>query len=486
MKKPKVWIRVDGGGTLGMGHIMRCSALAEMLSDHFECGLIIKHPEQWKNSSWARFYCEISYIPANQNHLDELKWISKQVNPEDILVLDGYHFNTEYQQACIHNGYTLVCIDDIHTFPFVSHVVINHAGGIQQNMYSVTPSTRLCLGTDWALIRPLFSQIKKERSTQVNQNCLICLGGADPENATLYCLQKALMIDNTLQYKVVTGPAFKHTEVIQNFLHETKFPVEWVHDISQETLAILMKSCDRAITSPSTVSYEYLSTGGILYVHRIAENQRDLETFLLNGHYAFSLEEEFGTIALDEEMNALKRSELLFDGKNGERYIHLFQSLVQEHNDAGIWMRKANHLDIDVLFAWANDPNTRENSYNQELIGYTDHVRWFNNLINDTSTELWIFSNAQNELIGNVRIQEKEGGNAVIGISVDIKARGRGYAAKMIQKVSSLYKIDHPEIVIEAWIKKTNTASFKVFTKAGYVLKEEKEIQGIPSWVLVY
>ena len=43
------------------------------------------------------------------------------------VVLDGYHFRLGYQQVIKEAGYALVCIDDIHAYPFIADLIINHA-----------------------------------------------------------------------------------------------------------------------------------------------------------------------------------------------------------------------------------------------------------------------------------------------------------------------------------------------------------------------
>ncbi len=41
--KPKIYFRADGNATMGLGHVIRSLALAEMSNDIFDCHFKIKH-----------------------------------------------------------------------------------------------------------------------------------------------------------------------------------------------------------------------------------------------------------------------------------------------------------------------------------------------------------------------------------------------------------------------------------------------------------
>ena len=44
--KPKIIIRADGGTSIGMGHVMRCIALADMLKNNFNIAFAIQTPTE--------------------------------------------------------------------------------------------------------------------------------------------------------------------------------------------------------------------------------------------------------------------------------------------------------------------------------------------------------------------------------------------------------------------------------------------------------
>ena len=42
-----------------------------------------------------------------------------------------------------------------------------------------------------------------------------------------------------------------------------------------------------------------------------------------------------------------------------------------------IYLREATIEDRDLLYEWANDPETRRASFNTDRINYEEHCRWF-------------------------------------------------------------------------------------------------------------
>src|SRR5579862_8558861 len=98
MAKQKLIIRVDGGSDIGLGHISRCCALADMLKDHFEINFytrtnsksVINDIENYCNKVFI-LNNTISYKEEADNWIEFLKG-------DEIVVLDGYSFITYYQQ----------------------------------------------------------------------------------------------------------------------------------------------------------------------------------------------------------------------------------------------------------------------------------------------------------------------------------------------------------------------------------------------------
>src|SRR5437762_13940452 len=80
-----------------------------------------------------------------------------------------------------------------------------------------------------------------------------------------------------------------------------------------------------------------------------------------------------------------------------------------------VW-REARMADADLLWRWANDRETRANSFTSSPIPYEEHVSWLAQRLGSDTTRIWIFSDGDAP-VGQVRI-DISGAIAEIGITV--------------------------------------------------------------------
>jgi len=147
--------------------------------------------------------------------------------------------------------------------------------------------------------------------------------------------------------------------------------------------------------------------------------------------------------------------------------------------------RPAQLSDADLYYAWANEDQVRQNSFNSAKISYEEHVAWFTKKLDDPHCSFYLFVNESQEPVGQVRIESKSS-ETVIGISVDPKQRGHSYAQEMLRSSCSDYLKKNPEKVITAYIKKGNEASLRSFEKAGFINREDVLVDKIPSYKLFF
>jgi RimJ/RimL family protein N-acetyltransferase len=130
--------------------------------------------------------------------------------------------------------------------------------------------------------------------------------------------------------------------------------------------------------------------------------------------------------------------------------------------------KKPTIADLDLYFTWANDPLVREQSFNSETINIETHTIWFEKILNDNSFSLFLFENQLKEKVGQVRIMKQDNSEAIIGITVDKKHRGKGYAKEMLIIATNDFFKDNSDYILNAFIKKENSASKFSFEKAGF------------------
>ncbi len=184
-------IRADASAARGTGHVMRCLALAHAWREnggnaHF---LLAEVTPSLRNKLLAEnFIVETvdavagSSADAQQTALRAREFDAKWV------ILDGNHFDTNYQTIIKGNAVRLLCVDDFGTLDYYCcDVVLNPNFGSNPDLYHRrSPSTRLLLGSEYVLLRREFSKWQGWRRPipSVAKKIIVTFGGADPEGLT--------------------------------------------------------------------------------------------------------------------------------------------------------------------------------------------------------------------------------------------------------------------------------------------------------------
>jgi len=157
MSKRKVILRADGNQKIGMGHFVRTLALGEMLKNDFYCVYATQKPTDYQKREVNDVCKEIIELPDNLSHFIQFL---DYLEGNEIVVLDNYYFDTDYQQEIKNKGCKLVCIDDMHDKHYLADVVINHAEGLNENDFSREGYTKLFRGLNYALLRSPFFETR--------------------------------------------------------------------------------------------------------------------------------------------------------------------------------------------------------------------------------------------------------------------------------------------------------------------------------------
>jgi UDP-2,4-diacetamido-2,4,6-trideoxy-beta-L-altropyranose hydrolase len=141
-------------------------------------------------------------------------------------------------------------------------------------------------------------------------------------------------------------------------------------------------------------------------------------------------------------------------------------------------LRPATSSDCDQYFEWANDPEVRANSFNQEPIQYDVHVRWFYRKL-DFKNQMWVLTKSISNTthfadtgcececdhipIGQIRLQQEQD-HTEIHYSIAKEHRGQGNGRRMIQM--ALFEVKTWPVV--AQVKQINRASRAIFDKLDF------------------
>lgn len=314
-------IRVDGSSEIGLGHLVRCKALADMLKGdfnvHFYCRYI---PPS------IQYEFEKSTLPVTviQSELDYFNLL----NNGDIAVLDGYGFDKHYQEKVKMRGALLVCIDDLAEAEFAADLIINHSPGVHKSDYNTLSESQFALGPDYVLLRSSFFREKVHFSeSNLRKNLLICFGGSDVQNITEKAVKLALDFKEFNKIAIITGSAYRDEESLFNTINNCA-NCEYYHAVGEQKMAELMFDSDVAIVPASGILFEALATKNIVISGMYIDNQK-INYKALRKKKAFI---DAGRFTESEISMALERIKVfspvdLVDGKSPDRLRTLFKKL---------------------------------------------------------------------------------------------------------------------------------------------------------------
>jgi len=286
MVKRKIYFRADGSNDIGMGHVIRSLALADMLKDEFDCIFATRFVNEYIIREIEKSCSSIIKLKEGHNeHFDEFLTFIKK---EDTIVLDNYFFTTNYQKQIKSIECKLVCIDDMHNKHYLADVVINQSPAVRENQFSRENYTKLCLGLDYALLRKPFLNVTPRIRTE-EKRCLVCIGGADKHNVTANIVGLLEDIEGIETIDIIIGSLFLYKEELENALNKSKKVVNIFSSLSSEEMVERMQIADFGILPASSVSIEAISVGMPFMVGYYVENQEEYYYYLTAKNSIFGL-----------------------------------------------------------------------------------------------------------------------------------------------------------------------------------------------------
>jgi UDP-2,4-diacetamido-2,4,6-trideoxy-beta-L-altropyranose hydrolase len=297
--KPEIYIRADGSQAMGLGHLVRCFALAQMLDDDFEVTFYASQmPDEIRGELLGKKF-KVVNIAGEEDFLERIK--AKQ-----LVILDGYNFSSEYQKKIKDAGAKLICIDDLHDKFFHADLIINHAPGARQDDYEAQPYTRYALGSGYALLRPLFlEQAKKERKVSKIVTVLICFGGSDSKNLTQRTLQTVVSFAEFKTILVVTGSAYKYAETLKGMVSADS-RIRHYHAVDERKMMDLMTQSEVAVVPASGILFEVIALGCSPLICYYTPDQKQFHDYLVKEYLVNSFDSgDEHCVSLKNEINQI-------------------------------------------------------------------------------------------------------------------------------------------------------------------------------------
>lgn len=192
------------------------------------------------------------------------------------VVLDGYHFGSNFHKRIKDAGLRLCMLDDLGgSARYVADVIINQNIYATESLYPHrAPYTTLLLGTKYALLRKEFSRWRDWRRDvpEKANKILVTLGGSDPENVTIRIL-KALnrLHAEDVEVHGVIGTANVHAHELEEFVASSQIKIQLLQNV--EEMSEVMAWADVAISAAGSTCWELAFMGVPSVVVVLAENQ---------------------------------------------------------------------------------------------------------------------------------------------------------------------------------------------------------------------
>jgi UDP-2,4-diacetamido-2,4,6-trideoxy-beta-L-altropyranose hydrolase len=337
---PGVVVRADASVAIGLGHAMRCLALAQALADERggRAVFLLADPPAPIAERAAREGIEVAALVAPPGGPDDAAETLALARDRGAawVVADGYHLDGGYQRALVDGGARVLALDDHgHAGEYHAHLVLNQNLGATEAPYARrAPYTRLLLGHRHVLLRREFrtwnggERAVPERARRV----LVTLGGSDPDDVSSRVVAALAAVDGPLDVSVLIGGANPHRASLERAAAGSPHAVELATDVLD--VPERMARADLAIAAAGGSSWELARVGTPQVAVVLADNQRPAGRALADAGVAVQLgwhadatagaiAAAVGGLAGDAERRAglSRRGRALIDGQGARRVL---------------------------------------------------------------------------------------------------------------------------------------------------------------------
>ena len=269
LRESRVLFRVDGGPELGMGHVFRSLAIADVLRGNMRAEIAFLMSAH--HAPGVRTVQDHGYdVRTAGTGLPECLSAIRAFSP-DILINDlRAPIDGSYLRAVSHLETTTVNLvdtpDDLQSTEAYEHLIVSVMSEDQK-----TPES-FYGGPEYAILREHF----RGRPKTVREEArlvLLSFGGSDPQGLTIKAARALGALPGTVELVAVTGPAFSDPRALESSLPGLPHPLRLERDVSGDRLAELMLEADLMVGSGGMSVYEIaaLGTPGVV----LAQNERE-------------------------------------------------------------------------------------------------------------------------------------------------------------------------------------------------------------------
>lgn len=476
----KVVFRTDGGGGgYGLGHLTRCISIAEAFREkNIECLFICRNYAPGISLVQEHRF-ELFIVPSQCKPEEDTHHVCKLISNADIIIVDGYHFSSQFLSELNSRDQFVVYVDDLIDRDLPVDAVLGNVYASRSDYGNkLSPTTLLLSGPEHIPLRRMFQKLPPQKISHDINHILLTFGGEDPSNVTLQVSKALFTYPKPITIHILVGAAYSHDSDLEEALAQCPHPYK-IHRNVLDVLSVFQHT-DVAITAASTTQWELAAVGVPMIIIQTAANQCRNALYAQQNNlgkvlgWYKSINDKQIQDALTELTNKQVRTEYsqrcqaLVDGNGPQRIV---EALLLEYRDQIIEFRKTDpdpsSADSQLLWQWRNDPVTRQMSRVTGLATWEGHKKWYGEIMLDP-TKVILIAYQHEVPVGTIRFYFVDKECAEIYINIAPEKRGRGLG-KTVLKAACRYGFDNLGLkCIDGAIKPENTASIRVFEDSGF------------------
>ena len=414
-------LRAAFGEGVGTGHVRRLLALGDA----------------WRSGAGTAIIRPAAPLPSELRDAADQSGVAVDESETTPVwsVLDSYTAPLSRDVAA-----PLMIVDDLRQrVAHGSELVLDQNVGATRGLYPEAGD--VLLGPGFCLLRPEFANARegREQHDQV-RTVVVALGGA-PDASLLEAVSS--IVRSTLPNADVD-----------------------VIDGRRRDVGAAFAEASVAVSAAGTTTWELLCVGVPTILLSVAANQERVRDHLVDARVCWRATVDDLAAVLrdvaarpDDRERRAARGRGLVDGLGAPRVVADLRSRLMQ-------LRPATANDARLLWDWANDPVTRDNSFSSAPIPWHEHQAWLDARLADRRSLVLVASLA-GEDVGQVRFHREEE-RAEISVVVAPDARGRGFGSALIRAGVRRAREEWGPVVVGARIKATNRASVRAFRVAGF------------------
>lgn len=469
----RVLLRCDATTSGGVGHLVRCVAVAEAARGR---GLQVTLAGNFEVPLAHRLIgvAGLTVVPEDGASVAALA----RAHRVDVVHVD--HYGVPDVRAAVHSaGALLSSMEDGEYGRRPADFVIDPTLGAESTDRPADGSAQLLRGIGYAPLRASVLRARHLAQHRVHhsgdpQALLLVMGGTDAAAALPAVV--ALCTGLPLRSLVVVAPRDKW-ELVRSTAQAGSLPLELVEP--QGDLPGLAARHDAAISASGTTVWELACIGVPMALVAVTENQQVGYRQAVAAGVAVGLGDLGAVRAGDSgsraQLSALltdstlrnglaARGRALVDGGGADRIVRSWEQAPA----VGLLARPATPADASLLLAWRNDPTTRASSRSTHKVSGAEHEAWLQRALTEPDRLLFVVHDG-GRAVGTVRFDRRTAQLWEVSVTVAPQERGRGLGGSVLAAGEAAWrKTTADGAALLAHVRPQNAASLRLFLAAGY------------------